>query len=263
MDLHDRVALVTGSSSGLGTALAHRLAARGAVPIVHGRDGGRTAAVAGDLGAVSVVGDLAERAPRERVVAEALAAHGRIDLLVANAGIGWAGALAAMPEETVDALVATNLTGTMQLARSVLPGMLERGTGGLCFVTSIAGRVGVAGESVYAATKSGVDAFAESLRLEIRGTGIGVTVAVPGVVETPFFERRGAAYDRSSPRPLPADVVAARIVRAIERDAGEVWTPRWLRSAAVVRAVAPSAYGGLAARFGRPVRPGRATERTP
>ena len=90
--------------------------------------------------------------------------------------------------------------------------MVERNHGAICFVTSIAGRTGVAGEAVYSATKAGLDAFAESLRAETARSGVGINVVVPGVVDTGFFETRGSPYARTRPRPIPADTVADAVV---------------------------------------------------
>ncbi|HKT03579.1 MAG TPA: SDR family NAD(P)-dependent oxidoreductase, partial [Rugosimonospora sp.] len=177
-------------------------------------------------------------------------AAGRVDLLVNNAGIGWAGAFDRMPAVDVHRLVAVNLLAPIELTRALLPGMLARRGGWVQFVGSIAGRTGVAGESVYAGTKAGLDAFAESLRLELRGTGVGVGVLVPGVVDTEFFARRGQPYRRRSPRPLPADQVAQALVRAVRRGSAERYAPRWLRLPVAVRGAAPGAYRLLAARFG-------------
>jgi short-subunit dehydrogenase len=127
--------------------------------------------------------------------------------------------------------------------------MLARGRGRIVFVTSIAGRTGVAGEAVYAATKAGVDAFADSLRFELHGTGVGVAVVVPGVVQTAFFERRGRPYGRTSPRPVPPDRVAAAVLRAVTTD-GDFYVPRWLRVPVALRGAAPGLYRALATRFG-------------
>src|SRR6266536_3088320 len=123
--------------------------------------------------------------------------HGRVDLLVSNAGAGWAGDLAAMPLDLAERLVTLNLVAPVRLTRLLLPGMLERGGGHLVYVTSIAGATGVAREAVYAATKAGLATFADSVREDVAGSGVTVSVVVPGVVDTPFFYRRGSAYDRS------------------------------------------------------------------
>jgi short-subunit dehydrogenase len=247
--IKDAVALVTGGSAGIGAAVAAALAARGARVLVHGRDPAATAAVAGATAGTPIVADLAEAAEVDRLAAEALAVAGRLDILVANAGAGWAGPFAEMLPTDIDRLVTVNLTAPVRLTRALLPALRERG-GYAGYVTSIAGRTGVAGEAVYAATKAGLDVFAESLRLELRGTGVRVGVLVPGVVDTAFFERRGRPYGRSWPRPLPVAPVAAALVRMIETDRAEAYRPRWARLPVAVRGALPGVYRALAGRFG-------------
>lgn len=257
------VALVTGGSSGIGRAVAGRLAHAGAHLVVHGRDPRRTGEVARQVNGVAVLADLGDPAGVAALVDRVSAAHGRIDILVACAGRGWSGPFVDMNEDQIGGLVAVDLLAPMLLARRLLPDMIARGTGHLGIVTSVAGRTGVAGEAVYAAAKAGLDAFAESVRLEVAGTGIGVGVVVPAAVRTDFFARRGRPYARSFPRPVAADAVARAVVDLIERDRAESWVPRWVRVAPVVRAVAPVLYRRLSVRFGEPVRSdGARTDRT-
>jgi short-subunit dehydrogenase len=267
MRIRGAVALVTGASSGIGAATARSLAGLGATVVAHGRDadrltrlarlagpGGPAGPGAGSSGRiVPLVGDLAVGAGigGARVLAEAaLAAAGRVDILVNNAGAGLAAPFTSVGGDQLAELVAVNLTAPVELTRLLLPGMLGRGEGQVSFVTSIAGRTGVAGEAVYAATKAGLDTFAESLRLELAGTGVRVGVLVPGVVDTAFFDRRGRPYDRRRPRPLPADRVAAALVRAIATGRDERYAPGWLRLPVAVRALLPGTYRRLAGRFG-------------
>jgi short-subunit dehydrogenase len=232
------------------------LAARGAHVLAHGRDEAALADVAGSIGAVPLVADLSEpgagRDLAARAAAEAARAFGtdRVDLVVANAGAGFAGQLSTMEEGRPAAMLAANLTAPIELTRALLPPMLDRGRGALVYVGSIAGRMGVAGEAVYAASKAGLDAFATSLRLELRGTGVEVGLLVPGVIATRFFERRGRPYGRIRPRPLAADVVAAALVRLIETGAAEMYRPRWLGLPVAIRFGAPGLYRRLAGRFG-------------
>jgi short-subunit dehydrogenase len=255
MRLDGSVVLVTGASAGIGAAVAERLAAVGARIVVHGRDAERTGAVAARVDGVPVVGDLALPGAAAAVAAAALAVHGRIDVLVANAGLGWSGPFVQMRAEEIDHLVAVDLLAPLQLVNCLLPSMVERGSGHVALVGSIAGRTAVAGEAVYAATKAALDVFAESLRLEIRGSGVTVSLTIPGVVDTGFFSARGRPYDRKRPRPVPASAVARALVDAIANDRAETWIPGWLRVAPAVRAVAPALYRRLAARFGDKVRP--------
>ena len=248
------VALVTGASAGIGRAVAQRLADAGAQVLVHGRDEQRTAAVAAATGGVPVLADLAEEGAADALADAALAVHGRVDVVVANAGLGWSGPFVEMSGADVDRLMAVDLIAPLQLVRRLLPPMLDRRRGHVCLVGSVAGRTGVAGEAVYSATKAALDTFAESLRLELHGNGVGVSLVVPGVVDTGFFEARGRPYGRSSPRPVPADQVACAVLDAIEHDRAEAWVPGWLRVAPAVRTLAPGAYRRLSARFGEQVR---------
>lgn len=254
MRLHGSVALVTGASAGIGRSVAAALAASGADVIVHGRDPERTRAVAAAVGGVPVVADLATRDGVRSLAARATAAHGHVDVLVANAGSGWSGAFTAMTDDDLVELVNTDLVAPMLLTRALLDGMLERDRGRLCFVSSVAGHAAVAGEAAYGASKAGLSAFAESIRLEVDGSGVGVSVVVPAAVDTDFFARRGRPYGRSVPRPVPPERVARAVVRAVERDRAETWVPRWVRAAPVVRAAAPDLYRRLSARFGEPIR---------
>jgi len=229
--------LVTGASSGIGRATAGALAGRGARVIALGRDAERLAGV----GERQVVWDLAEP--------EGLAEEiGRVDVLVNNAGFGWAGAVAETPD--VEHLVAVNLVAPIQLARAFVPAMVAAGRGHVVNVASIAGFVGPRDEAVYSATKGGLIAFSESLRYELRGTGVGVTLVAPGVIATEFFERRGSPYDRAWPRPIPAARVAEAIAGAIEHERDEVFVPRWLSVVARLRGAAPGLFRVLTARFG-------------
>jgi short-subunit dehydrogenase len=251
MQLTGAVVLVTGASAGIGQVAAERFAAKGARVLVHGRDPQRTQQVADEVGGRALIADLAAPADRERLASAAVDAFGHVDVLVNNAGFGYLGPVSAMDVDVIRRLIEVDLLAAVELTRSLLPAMIERRRGAICFVTSIAGRTGVAGEAVYSATKAGLDTFADSLRVETAGSGVNVSVVVPGVVDTGFFETRGTPYTRSRPRPIPAETVADAVVRAVERDRAEEWRPRWLRIAPTVRALAPGAFRRLAVRFGR------------
>ncbi|GAB3363523.1 SDR family NAD(P)-dependent oxidoreductase [Amycolatopsis echigonensis] len=244
-----RTALVTGASSGIGAATARKLARSGVRVLLHGRNEDRLAALAAETGGTALAADLARPEAAADLAERALAITGSVDLLVNNAGLGWAGPLPELSEDQLRHLVAVNLTAPLDLTRALLPAMLKRDRGQIVFVSSIAGRTGVAGEAVYAATKSGVDAFADSLRFEVHGTGVTVGIVVPGVVRTEFFERRGRPYTRGTPRPVSAERVAAAVLRAAAHP-GDYYVPRWLRIPVALRGTAPGLYRALAARFG-------------
>ncbi|MFR9801392.1 SDR family NAD(P)-dependent oxidoreductase [Pseudonocardia sp. RS010] len=245
MRVADRVALVTGASSGIGAALAERLAADGARLVVTGRDAERLHQVAERTGAKAVVADLvADGASGVGTLLDALPA--RPALVVHCAGAGAAGPLAELAPARADELIDLNLRAPIQLTRALLPD-LQAERGHLVFVASIAA-LGVAGEAVYSATKAGLRGFADAVRIE--APEIGVTTVLPGAVDTPYFGRRGREYDRRFPRPIRADRVAEEIARGIRRDAVEVVTPRWLALGARVHGAAPALFARASRRFG-------------
>jgi short-subunit dehydrogenase len=258
MQLNGAVALVTGSSAGIGRAVAVKLAAQGARVLVHGRDPDRTQAVAESVGGTAIVADVATTDGRADLFAQAMRRFGRVDVLVNNAGVGFSGSFTQMTVGDIRRVVDVDLLSAIELTLAVLPGMLQRRSGAVCFVSSVAGRTGVAGESVYSAAKSGIDAFAESLRFEASGTGVQVGVVVPGVVDTGFFDKRGRPNQRERPKPVPPEAVAEAVLSVVDGRA-EVWVPRWLRTASVIRAIAPSTYRRLASRFGETIRLQQAT----
>jgi short-subunit dehydrogenase len=243
------VCLVTGATSGIGRATARELARRGATLLVSGRDHASLAEIAAEIDGTPLAIDLAEPEGATELAAAALAVHGRVDVLVNCAGVGMYGPLAELDNGELERLVRVNLLAPIELTRALLPAMLERRSGHLVNVGSIAGRVGRRHEAAYSATKAGLALFSESLGDELAGSGVSVTLITPGVVATAFFERRGVPYDRSRPRPVPAEAVASRIADALVSRPGEVVVPRWLRIPVRLHGALPALYRVLARRF--------------
>jgi short-subunit dehydrogenase len=250
MRLAGAIALITGASSGIGAATAVALSRAGARLILTGRHEDRLASVATRTQGLALPADLAEPDEPDRLIKSALAHAGRIDLLVCNAGTGWAGPTGDLPASKATELLTVNLMAPVQFARLVAPGMAERGFGRLVFVSSIAGVTGVRHEAVYAASKAGINCLAESLGYELAGTGAGVSLVLPGVVDTPFFRRRGRPYNRRLPAPSPPEQVARAIVTAAQRDLEVVYVPGWLRFPAWLHGTSPRTFRWLARRFG-------------
>jgi short-subunit dehydrogenase len=255
MELRNAVVLVTGASRGIGAATVEELARRGATVVATGRDEAALAAVAARTHGSWVAADLRDPEAAQRVVDAALTEHGRLDGVVANAGVGWFGPFAAMPPDRVVDLVDLDVRAPLLLVRAALPALLARplagrGRAGVVLVSSIAGAVGVPNEAVYSASKAALEAFAAVVREELRPSGIAVSTVLPGVVDTEFFASRGAAYDRRFPRPVPAARVARVIADALETGAPRRIEPRWLALPAWLSAAVPGPYRALARRFG-------------
>jgi len=194
-----------------------------------------------------VAADLAD--PSGLAELAAWAAARAPEVIVHNAGLGLTGPADQVSEEALRRLFAVNVLAPISLTGSLLPALRARRRGHLVFVGSIAGLLGVPGESAYAASKAALHRYADSLRAEVAADGIGVSTIAPGIVDTAFFERRGAPYTRRFPRPMPAQRVAVAIADAVERDRTEVVLPRWLRLPVWLQATAPGAYHALARRF--------------
>ncbi|MBX6390300.1 MAG: SDR family NAD(P)-dependent oxidoreductase [Frankia sp.] len=245
-----RTALVTGASSGIGRAAALRLAHEDTRVLLVGRNGTALDEVAAATGGHRFAIDLAVTGAEHAVASRAAELLGDIDLLVCSAGVGAAGPFEMMSPSALRDLVTVNVLSPMMLVRAVLPRMLERGEGRILLVGSVAGAVGVRGEVAYSASKAALIGFADALRSEVAGRGVVVTLCLPGAVDTPFFRRRGAPYVRRWPKPLPAGLVADRMLTAVAHGEPEVWVPGWMSLAARVHGLAPPIYRRLASVFG-------------
>ncbi len=178
--------LVTGASSGIGRSFAKAVARRGDSSLVLvGRDERRLEQVADECSSVetlSVAADLGLAGQADRVIKAALDRFGRIDTLVVNAGIYLGGDLTDAQPEQIDDLLRINISGAIQLVRSALPSMIERGQGDIVFVTSISGYQDIHWEPVYSASKHAMVSFAHTLRRQLVGSGLRVMSIGPGVV---------------------------------------------------------------------------------
>lgn len=185
-----QVTLITGASSGIGRDLAIRLAGRGAKLVLVGRDLERLHAVAAQCGSddvACVASDLGLSGEPQRVVDEALALFGRIDRLVVNAGQYLGGEVDDAAATAVESLLATNVTGSIQLVRAALPSMRSLGHSDIVVVTSVAGYQDIHWEPVYSASKHAMVSFVHTLRRQLVGTGVRVMSIGPGVVLTELW----------------------------------------------------------------------------
>jgi short-subunit dehydrogenase len=247
----DAVVVVTGAAHGIGRATVIALAKRGAAVVAVDRDVDALADFESLTGCLTIEADVSDLQHAERIIHLTLAARGRVDAVIANAGIGYVGAFATMPASQIASLLDVNLRAPMLLARAALPRMLAQGTdGALIFTTSIAGTVPVPTEAAYCVSKTALEAFADAIREELRGSPIAVSTVRPGVVHTAFHDTRSEPYRRRFPRPLPPEKIAAAIVEVLESGAERRTVPPWLDIASRARRSVPWLYRSLSRRFG-------------
>ena len=184
-DLSGKVVLVTGASSGIGRALAISLAAERANLALVGRSKVRLEAVADGLEACETVvipADLAQPSEVERVVSETLARYGRIDVLLANAGLYIPGNVVEGDADAWDMLLSVNVNSVFRMVRAVLPQMLEREAGDIVVTSSVSGHQAIQWEPVYSASKHAVQSFVHGLRRQVSAKNVRVGSVAPGMV---------------------------------------------------------------------------------
>ena len=206
--LTDRVALVTGASRGIGRAIAVRLASQGAIVVAaaRGDHANETAAAITAAGgrAESVSLDVTDSPAVERLPGEIVGRHGRLDIVVSNAGIARDQLLMRMKRDDWDAVIATNLTATFALTQAAMRPMLKQRGGRIIVIGSVVGQMGNAGQANYAASKAGLIGFTKALAREVASRGITVNVIAPGMIDTDMTKAIGekAQVDWASLIPL-------------------------------------------------------------
>jgi NAD(P)-dependent dehydrogenase (short-subunit alcohol dehydrogenase family) len=236
----DRVVLVTGGSAGIGRATVARLAADGARVVTCARHGDRLVEAFGGVPAISTtVADVADAGDRAALLERVLDEHGRLDAVVHNAGLGWAGLVEDMPGEAVEGIVALNLTGVVELTRLALPHLLasaaERGRADVVIVSSVAAWSQVPPLTVYSATKAGVQGFSRGLRREVTARGVRVHTVNPFFVRTEWLARghgHAPVSDADARGRLSRGIRPERVAGAVADLLGSsrsrtVTVPRW------------------------------------
>jgi uncharacterized protein len=236
-----QVAVVTGGATGIGAALARRLAERGALCVLLGRREQRLREAAEEIGSEYEVCDVADRAAVERAAQAIKERHPAIGLLVNNAGIAGraAGFLDASPER-IEELIRINYLGSVWCLRAFAPALEAAAPAWVVNVVSVAGTVAL---GPYSASKHAQLAFSRSIGPELRPLGIRVLTVNPGFVETEGFPQEHLRRGRLGRLVIGPEHVADRIVKALDRGRTEIFVPGWYRPAAWAQATAPGTLG--------------------
>jgi short-subunit dehydrogenase len=254
-----RVVAITGASAGIGRATAVRLARDGAALVVCARRREPLEAAADEIQraggeALAITADVTREADMDGLVAAAIDRFGRLDVMMCNAGFGIYGSLDQIDAARMQQLLDVNYMGTYLGARAALPVFRRQRSGHLIVVSSIVGRRGIPFMGAYAATKFAQVGLAESLRAELRGSGIHVTIVYPVSTRTEFFDvmtRSSGFATRGEGPQQDAATVADAIARAIASPAAEVFPFRTARLLGIVGQVAPRFTDRLVQRWGR------------
>lgn len=222
--LDGRVVVLTGATAGIGRATVQRLAARGATVVAVARHEDALKQLATEIdGVIPMPADVSSDGDRAALIADVTSQLGRIDILVSNLGIGWSGLVEDMELDQLRSMVETNVIGSADLARLVVPDMLGRGSGDIVFTASGASWFSIPPLTVYSMTKYAIEGLAEGLRREVLTRGVRVHTVYPGLVATQFAARSaGASPGDVDGTPVPGpgispDRVAAAIERLLER----------------------------------------------
>ena len=226
MRLDGKVALISGGGTGIGAATARLFAREGASVVVTGRRPEPIEAVAAEVKGLAVAGDTTDPLHATEAVAAAVATFGGLDVLVANAGIGFGGSVGDVTDDHWQRTLDVNLTGPMVLTRAAVPAMLERGGGSVVLVASVNGLVGTTDSAAYGTSKAGLLGLARSIAVDYGPRGIRANALCPGWVVTPMADEemdelgaamgigRQEAYDLATTdvplrRPATAEEIAS------------------------------------------------------
>ncbi|MFH1531228.1 MAG: SDR family oxidoreductase [Pseudomonadota bacterium] len=255
MSFRDQVVWITGASGGIGEAIALELSARGTLLILSARREDRldqVRAACADPDKVAVLPmDVTDFDGLPGKVAEAIGLHGRVDVLLNNAGVGMWAKAEETTLETDRRIMDVDFFGPVALTKAILPHMLARGSGRIGVVSSVAAKLPMKRLSTYCAAKHALHGFFDTLRLELKGRGIGVTLMGPGFVKTDLVKNSlrgdGSVVGKDGSMGLPVGAAAAACVRALARGVDEVFIGRE-RFAVLGRRFAPGLVNRILAK---------------
>lgn len=229
--LKGKVVFISGASSGIGALVAVSLAEKGAVPILTGRNLDKlkevSASIRGDFSIYQM--DVTSMKQVQQTIDAVIAKHGKIDILLNNAGYGKFQYFTDMTVESFEQMMDTNYMGVVRCSKAVIPHMLKQGSGHIVNIASMAGKISSTKSTSYSATKHAVLGFTNALRMELREQGIHVSAINPGPIDTPFFslaDPSGTYVKNVNWFMMKPQYVVKSIIRVMERKKDELDLPR-------------------------------------
>lgn len=245
MDFKNKAVLITGASSGIGKETAIQFAKRGARLVLVARRKQKLENLKKDLQKFSVPimicqCDVSDKSQVKEMSQKVLEEFGSIDILVNNAGFAIYGSVYDLTIEEIESQMATNYFGMVYCTKNFLPSMIEKKSGHIVNVASVAASFGLPGIASYCASKFAMLGFSEGLKHELKGTGVGITVVSPIMVRTDFFDHPSfEKMPKYSPTSLSAKTVAKAILRAANSPRLEVIVPSLVRGAVWIKQTIP------------------------
>ena len=227
-DFKDQVVIITGSSKGIGKALAVELSSRGAMIVINGRNQEHLYRAYNELrGAgidlLAVQGDVTSIDDCQKIIEKTIEHYGKIDILINNAGISSKGSVIDHRIDIFEKVLSTNFLGSFILTKAAIPYVREQ-QGSIIFISSIAGLYGMPGHSAYCASKMGLTALAQSLRMELHGSGVHIGIVYLGFTENEpdkkYYNVKGDLEilpRRDNVRIMPVETVARKIANDIKK----------------------------------------------
>ncbi|MEU5696022.1 SDR family oxidoreductase [Actinosynnema sp. NPDC020468] len=256
VDVAGKVVLVTGAARGIGAEVARRLAARGAKVALVGLEGEQLREVAAECGGRAWEADVTDWDALKTAVDGVVDHYGGLDVVVANAGIAATGFVRSIDPAAFERVIEVNLLGVWRTVRTCLPHLIA--SRGYCLVvSSLAAIVHIPGNAAYSAAKAGCEAFADSLRAEVRHLGVGVGVAYFSWISTdmvdsadrhPVFGPLRSGMPGLASKKYPVSAVGKAVVRGVEKRARTVHVPRWVGALKLFRAFTPRVVDTQAAK---------------